>query len=143
MIFAALFIAVLWAVPSSSLKYLISQTSLETVVVVDAIAYLSIATLFWMWNHKKVATNIKLWTPKLYALAFVVMSAAFAGNVLFLYLIRKHESYVVLALTATYPVFALLIGYFLWHERVSVYSVIGVMLIIAGICMLYLHGSNY
>lgn len=142
MILAALLIAVLWAIPSSSLKYLISQTSLETVVVVDAVAYITIATLFLLWNRKKVTTNIKLWTPKLYALSFAVMTAAFLGNVLFLYLIRKHESYVVLALTATYPVFALLFGYFLWQEKVSVYSVVGVFLIITGVCMLYLHGKQ-
>lgn len=139
MILTGLLIALLWAIPASSLKYLVKQTSLETVVVVDAIAYITAASMFLLWKRKEVASTITKWTPKLYLISFAVISAAFLGNVLFLYLVKKHESYVVVVMTATYPIFALLIGYFLWREKISIYSLMGVFLIIAGLVMIAIH----
>ena len=61
---------------------------------------------------------------------------SFIPNILYFYLLKEHDSYVVSALVNSAPVFTVLISYFLLKEKLTKYGIIGIILIVGGIVCL-------
>lgn len=62
--------------------------------------------------------------------------SGFVANLIYLFVLKKHQSYLVSALIYAAPAFTLLLAYFLLKEDISVIGFIGVIMVIIGtICI--------
>lgn len=72
----------------------------------------------------------------LLALAAIVFS--FIGNVIYFNLLNNYDSYIVLALVSSSPIFTLFISYVVYKENITTTTIVGILLVIIGIvCLAY------
>ena len=92
---------------------------------------------FVCWNWKPIIKSAKAkLTLKIFCIvAFSSIFTAFVANYLNVQLLRKHDSYIVTAITFSSPLFTLLLASLFLGEKVNIYGIIGVILIVVGIMM--------
>ncbi len=137
LLFYSMFVALLWGVSPIAHKTMIGKMDTKMVFVLNSAFYTIciIAYTLYYWNHfKKQASKIEY--KNLYYLGAISIIMSFIPNILYFYLLKEHDSYVVSALVNSAPIFTVLVSYFILNEKISKYGVIGILLIIGGIICL-------
>lgn len=135
----ALLVAFLWGTLPAVHKYLLGRHDPISVIVLSAAVYavctLSLAVWYWPRIKKDVAT----WRPRTFAiLAANTIIAGFVANLLYMHVLKKHDSYIVSALVCISPAFTLLLAVLFLGERPTGVGALGVVLIVAGVvCVAY------
>jgi drug/metabolite transporter (DMT)-like permease len=121
-------------------KYILNYISTESLMFLSAIAYASIMGIYTLFYHTKpfesdVRTLFK--HPFLAALIpFGVFLVLILGNFMYLSIIQNHKTYLITAITASYPLFTVLGGYLLFHELLTLTDLVGILMIMGGVTVL-------
>lgn len=137
LLFYSMFVALLWGVSPIAHKTMIGKMDTKMVFVLNSAFYTIciIAYTLYYWNHfKEQAPKIEY--KNLYYLGAISIIMSFIPNILYFYLLKEHDSYVVSALVNSAPIFTVLVSYFILNEKISKYGVMGILLIIGGIICL-------
>ena len=62
----------------------------------------------------------------------------FVANLIYVYILKKHEGYVISALVYSSPAFSLLLTYLFLRQKITIYGMIGVLLVVLGVVFLAL-----
>jgi drug/metabolite transporter (DMT)-like permease len=62
--------------------------------------------------------------------AFLILVVA---NFLYLSVLKDHKTYIVSAITSSYPFFTVIAGFLLFHEMISITHFIGIVMISGGV----------
>ena len=130
----ALFVSFLWGVVPVIHKFLLHEVHFSVVLVISSVAYITCAMGFAAYNWKELRPRLHYVSAT--NIAIIVATSAITGflaNLLYLYILKDNESYIVSALIYSSPVFTLLLAYVVLHERMNVLGVVGVLLIVAGV----------
>jgi drug/metabolite transporter (DMT)-like permease len=138
-----MFIALLWGVSPIAHKTMIGKMDTKMVFVLNSLFYTLciIGYTIYYWDHFKV-TAPKLASKDVYMLGGISILMSFIPNILYFYLLKHHDSYVVSALVNSAPIFTVLVSYFLLKDPINKYGIAGVILIIGGIICLTLNEKN-
>ena len=60
----------------------------------------------------------------------------FIANIIYYYILKKHESSLVSAITYSSPAFTLVLAYLFLNERLDIYGLSGIFAIIAGVILI-------
>lgn len=133
----SMFVALLWGISPIAHKTMIGKLDTKLVFVLNSVFYTLciIGYTIYYWDHFKTHVP-KLASKDIYVLGGISIIMSFIPNILYFYLLKEHNSYVVSALVNSAPIFTVLISYFLLNENMTKYSIGGVMLIIGGIVLL-------
>jgi uncharacterized membrane protein len=135
----ALFVAFLWGTLPAVHKYVLGRHDPVSVIAVSAAIYAvcTIALVFWYWP--RIKKDVATWRPRTFAiLAANTIIAGFLANLLYMYVLKKHDSHIVSALVCISPVFTLLLAVLFLGERPTALGALGVVLIVAGVvCVAY------
>jgi len=139
----ALFIAFLWGLATVIHKYVLKTISPKVAMAVGSIFYFICICIFvvYNWNHLKTEVP-KIDKICLFWIA-VASIAGFLAYLIYYYILKKHDSYVVSALINAAPVFTLLLAVLLLKEKINVYGSLGVLFIVIGVILLALNEKKY
>ena len=136
----ALFIALLWGVQPVIHKYLLKDVDYVVLMIVSSIVYFACVLGFTVYNWKVFSTNVVALSPaNLGIIAVMTVFTAFIANLLYFFVLKDHASYVTSALIYASPVFTLVVAVLFLKEKVSLYGLAGVLLIVAGVVVLALN----
>ena len=141
---AALFVALLWGVQPVIHKHLLARVDPRVVMAVGAAFYLACVAGFAAWNWGAVRAGAARLSGRDVAwIGAASVLTAFVANVVYLYVLRGHDSYVVSALIYASPVFTLALAALALRERVTPAGAAGVLLIVAGVLLLALNERSH
>lgn len=131
----SLFVAFLWALNIIINKYSMNQNiNQKTVFVLAAFTYFICTFIFAIYHYESISTDIV--NSNISIILLIVIGSIigiFSGNLLFTYLLEKHNSSVVTTLAYTTPLFVLIMSFLLLKEKPKLLgifvTVIGVLLI--------------
>ena len=136
----ALSIALLWSIGPVLQKFALARgVHPYAVLVAGSLTYVTCVIPFALWNWDKVSGGFRALGADWRSTAAVVSAAvttSFVGNLMFLTLLRGHESYVTTALTYTSPMFTCLIAWLFLGEALTVLRASGVAAIALGTFLL-------
>ena len=134
---ASLFIAFLWGIQPVIHKYILKSIDPKTIIILNTVFYSFCSIGFAIKYWRSVKKDWKKLTPiKLMWIGIAAIISGFVANLIYLFVLKKHQSYLVSALIYAAPAFTLLLAYFLLKEDISVIGFIGVIMVIIGtICI--------
>ena len=93
--------------------------------------------LFATYHWKTLQTSISKITPKYWGIiAFTSIVGGFLANLMYFYILKKHNSAIVAALTYASPIFVLLISMLFLYEKTHPVAVAGILVSVIGIVMI-------
>lgn len=139
----SMFISLLWGISPIAHKTMIGKMDTKMVFVLNSAFYTLciIGYTIYYWDHFRTEVP-KLSSKDVYLLGAISIAMSFIPNILYFYLLKYHDSYVVSALVNSAPIFTVLVSYFLLKDPITKYGIGGVLLIIAGVICLSLNGKK-
>ena len=133
----ALFVAFLWGIQPLVQKNLLKNINFKIIMIVGGMFYAGALLLFSVYNWKSVKKDMYALSTKSVAMIGITsIACAFIANLLYLYILKDHKSYVISALIYSSPLFTLLLAHAITGENINVTSICGVLLIVAGVFVL-------
>lgn len=135
-ILIALFVAFLWGLLPVVHKYVLQKHNIITVIVFSALIY-ALCTLILAWLYwPSIKKDLRIIDKNtILLLTIVTIFAGFLANIIYMYVLEKHDSHIISALVYTSPVFTLILAILFLNEKPTMLSLIGIFLIISGIIM--------
>lgn len=141
---AALFVAFLWGVAPTIHKHVLRKTDPKTVMVVGSLFYIACLAVFAAYCWKDIRRDLPNLTPSnVFWIAITSIIAGFVANLIYYFILRKHDSYVISALIYCAPVFTLVLSYMFLKERATPLALLGVLLTVAGVVCLSLNETRH
>jgi drug/metabolite transporter (DMT)-like permease len=134
LLFYSMFVSLLWGISPIAHKTMIGKMDTKMVFILNSVFYTLciIGYTIYYWDHFKTQVP-KLSSRDIYLLGGISILMSFIPNILYFYLLKDHDSYIVSALVNSAPLFTVLVSYFLLKDPITKYGIIGVLLIIGGI----------
>jgi drug/metabolite transporter (DMT)-like permease len=136
-ILLAIFVSFLWGYTPIILKYLLSRFTKTTVIVTEGILYALFLSFFIFWKNHEFINDVKKFTYVDIGLFFLTaIIGGFLANVLYIFLLEENDSYIITALVSISPLFTLILAYLFTKEKITLYGVLGTILIVIGIILI-------
>lgn len=130
----AILIAFLWGVMPVCHKYVLKSHDPLALIIVGSAVYAVCTFVLLAVQWRRIKKDLVTWRWRTVALlGGVTVVSAFLANLLYMYILQKNESHIVIALVCTSPAFTYLLAMALLGERPTAMSTLGVVLITAGI----------
>jgi len=136
-ILIAIFISALWGATPIVIKSLTKKFDISTIMFFEGCLYFFFL-LCYAYKYKGVIEKdvIKINHVDLFKMFFASVIGGLIGNILYIYVLEKHDSYVTTALVSVSPFFTLILAYYFTKENITLYGVLGVILIVFGILLI-------
>jgi len=136
---SAILVSFLWGMAPVIHKHVLKTVDTKVMMIATGAVYAACLLLFAVYSWKDVKKGLhKLDVYSVAWIVFAAVTTAFVANLVYLYVLKKHDSYVISALIYSAPVFTLALAYLFLHERPTLTGYAGVCLIIAGVlCLAY------
>ena len=135
-ILIALFISFLWGIQPIVHKHLLNKYNFITIMLISTIVNFSLILAVSITRNKEILADMnKLTFRDLFILVLVSSFTIFLANMMYYYILKNHESSIISALVYSSPVFTLIIAYIFFKERLDIYGVSGILLMIFGVIL--------
>ena len=135
-ILIALFISFLWGIQPIVHKHLLNKYNFITIMLISTIVNFSLILAVSITRNKEILVDMnKLTFRDLFILVLVSSFTIFLANMMYYYILKNHESSIISALVYSSPVFTLIIAYIFLKERLDIYGVSGIFLMIFGVIL--------
>jgi len=133
----ALLISFSWGSLNVANKYVLQYLDSSTVFVLNGIVYFLLLIGFWFYNKKVIDHDIKNITS-FQSFCIIISSSLFLffPSVLYYYYLKRTKSSIFSAIAYSSPVFTLILAYLFLNERIKATSILGILLITFGICLI-------
>jgi drug/metabolite transporter (DMT)-like permease len=143
-ILLALVVSFLWGISPVIHKHLLSKFHLITIMIFSCSVYFVLILCLSMFHSKELLADInKMRTNDTLILLGVPVFTMFLANVIYLYILKDHESSIISALIYSSPVFTLIIAYLFLNERLDMYGLSGFFAIILGVVLISQNNRSY
>jgi len=143
-IFLALFISFLWGIQVVIHKHLLTNFYFVTIMLVSNVINVSLIIALSIYLKNDVFTDLKKITFRdAVILVCLPIFTVFIANIIYYYILKKHESSLVSAITYSSPAFTLILAYLFLNERLDIYGLSGIFAIIAGVVLISNNNSSY
>lgn len=135
----ALFVSFLWGAQVIAHRYVLNERKADpkVLMIISSLVYMCCIAFFALYNWQSVQKGIQTIDAISFSLiAATAILCGFLANLLYIYILKDNESYVVGTLIYSSPVFTLLIAILLLKERVTWIGLAGVSFIIFGVLCL-------
>ena len=133
----ALLVSFFWGLHPLVQRSLVLALDSEVVIVLGGLFYFAAVIVFALFNWKQLMRNSKkITTTHLLTICALSIITIFVANLIYIYILKKYEGYVISALVYSSPAFSLLLAYLFLRQAVNLYGAIGVLLIVAGVICL-------
>jgi len=135
----ALLISFLWGIQPVIYKHLLTIINPFTLMVLNGSLNFICLGLLYLYYNKEINTDFKKLSIKDYGLIFfIVIITVFLTNIIFYSILQNNDTSIITALVYSAPIFTLIMAYFILKERINIFGILGIILIILGvICIAY------
>lgn len=137
LIFYSLIVSLFWGISPVFYKMIMSKVDTKLTFIINNIFFTLgvFVYTYYYWDQIKVdAQNISM--RDTLAIGAIAIVLSFIPNIIYYNLINDHDSYIVSALVNSAPIFTVAVSYLLLKENITKYGMLGVVLIIIGVCCL-------
>lgn len=136
-ILISLFISVLWGATPIVIKSLTKKLNISSIIFFEGLLYFFFL-LCYAYKYKDNITKdvVKIDHIDLFKIFFASVICGLIGNILYIYVLENHDSYITTALVSVSPFFTLLLAYYFTKENITFYGVLGVIFIVFGIMLI-------
>uniref|UniRef100_A0A6C0I2T4 EamA domain-containing protein n=1 Tax=viral metagenome TaxID=1070528 RepID=A0A6C0I2T4_9ZZZZ len=139
-IFISLFIAFLWGLHPIVIKRLLEKFNYFTILFFTNTVMFTCVLLLCYSNTSSFIDDLSIIdTQDLLTLMIVPIFTAFIGNYLYYNVLKTHESSIVSALVYSAPVFTLILAHLFTNERLTLHSILGILMVSVGVILISLH----
>lgn len=139
----ALFVSFLWGLAPIIHKHVLKSVDPKVVMVTGGLFYSICLFTFAIYYLKDIKSGFKkLQLRNALWIGFASIITAFIANLIYFYILKDHDSYVIAALIYSSPVFTLILAYYLLKEKVTMMGFVGVAFIMIGIICLALNEKS-
>lgn len=138
-IFIALFVGFLDGLSPVIHKSLLNKYSPVTLLILSSVVYFSCVLIYFCNNAELVLREVgRITKIDMFRLTINAIVGSFFANILYLDVLKNHDSNIISALINTSPLFTLVLAYFLLKEKITFYGLLGIFLIVTGTaCLAY------
>ena len=142
-IFVALFVSLLWGIQPVLHKLLLSKYKPITILVISSFLYYYLIAMVAFARNGDVKNDLKNMTRRdILIILSIGLFSGFIGNMLYLYVLKDHNTSIISALIYSSPVFTLIISYLFLKEKLNMYGLLGVITIIIGVILVSLNEKS-
>ena len=132
-IVGSLCVAFLWAIVTVIDKHILHSLQSHTVLFVSSIATLVFASIYCIYHKQSIIDDCKnLNLHLLFWICLTTFITVITANILYLELLKHHNTAIVTALTYSAPVIVLLLSMIIFKEKLTTTGCIGIFLVICG-----------
>ena len=129
----SLIVAFLWATITLIDKHVLDSLESMTVLFIATIATIIFAGSYCFYHKKSIVSDLKNVNVKLiFWICVTTFISVITVKILYLELLKKNNTAIVTALMYTSPAIVLILSMILFKEQLSLYSIIGILMIISG-----------
>jgi drug/metabolite transporter (DMT)-like permease len=139
----ALFISFLWGSQPVVHKHLLKKYNAPSMMMFTAIINAILVFILSIYNRDVIYSDlIKINYIDASIIIGVVSLTVFLANIIYYYILKKHESSIISALIYSSPVFTLIIAYLFLKERLDIYGISGIFSIVLGVILITNNNSS-
>ena len=137
LIFYSLIVSLFWGISPVFYKMMMNKVDTKLTFIINNL-FFTLGVIGYTWYYwDQIKTDIKNISMRdTLAIGVIAILMSFIPNVIYYNLINDHDSYVVSALVNSAPIFTVGVSYLLLKENITKYGMLGVVLIIVGVCCL-------
>jgi len=106
-------------------------------MLVSGVINVSLIVVLSIYLKNDILTDLKKITFRdAVILVCLPIFTVFISNLIYYFILKKHESSLVSALTYSSPAFTLILAYLYLNERLDIYGLSGIFAIIAGVILI-------
>jgi len=137
-ILISMLISLFWGIGAVGQKWLLNCISVKAYYIYASLILAIVGLGYFLIYYKEGIIHAHTMKPKhIVILIATVLIGGTIANLMFAYVLStNNNTSVATALSATYPMFTLILAYYLLKENIDKKSIIGVILITAGIMLL-------
>lgn len=142
-IFVALFVSLLWGIQPVVHKLLLNKYKPITILIISSFLYFYLIAMVAFSRNGDVSNDLKNMTTRdVLMILSIGLFSGFIGNMLYLYVLKDHNTSIISALIYSSPVFTLIISYLFLKERLNMYGILGIITIIIGVVLVSLNENS-
>jgi drug/metabolite transporter (DMT)-like permease len=142
-IFVALFVSLLWGIQPVLHKLLLSKYKPITILIISSFLYFYLIAMVAFARNADVKNDLDNMTRRdILIILSIGLFSGFIGNMLYLYVLKDHNTSIISALIYSSPVFTLIISYLFLKEKLNMYGLLGVITIIIGVILVSLNENS-
>lgn len=142
-IFVALFVSLLWGIQPVVHKLLLNKYKPITILIISSFLYFYLIAMVAFARNGDVSNDLKNMTTRdVLMILSIGLFSGFIGNMLYLYVLKDHNTSIISALIYSSPVFTLIISYLFLKERLNMYGILGIITIIIGVVLVSLNENS-
>jgi drug/metabolite transporter (DMT)-like permease len=142
-IFVALFVSLLWGIQPVLHKLLLSKYKPITILIISSFLYFYLIAMVAFARNADVKNDLDNITRRdILIILSIGLFSGFIGNMLYLYVLKDHNTSIISALIYSSPVFTLIISYLFLNEKLNMYGLLGVITIIIGVILVSLNEKS-
>ena len=139
LIFYSLIVSLFWGISPVFYKMIMSKVDTKLTFIINNLFFTLGVLGYTIYYWDQIKTDVQNISMRdTLAIGAIAIILSFIPNIIYYNLINDHDSYVVSALVNSAPIFTVGLSYLLLKENVSKYGILGVVLIIVGVCCLSL-----
>lgn len=138
-ILAALAISLFWGIAPVIYRFMMNEKDVPYYIILmfSCIVYITVVIIYVMTtkNLNKIYNDLSNTKPS-HIIIIVITSflALSLSNLLYLYAIKNTSSTtLVISITSLYPIVTLLVAWLILNERINIYFVIGLVMVLCGL----------
>jgi drug/metabolite transporter (DMT)-like permease len=136
MITAAMLVSFLWGLSPIAYKHVLEYIDPMTLIAIQGALYGIAFLLFVIFFRKDLKHKLSTVSKRVFTIMFfAVIFTMIIPMVIFFYLLQKHDSYIITALTYSSPIFTLILAYLLLKEDIAPVGILGVLLVVVGVVL--------
>jgi uncharacterized membrane protein len=129
----SLTVAFLWATITLIDKHVLESLEAMTVLFIATLATIIFAGIYCLYHKESIVSDLKNVNVKLiFWICVTTFISVIAVKIIYLELLKHNNTAIVTALMYTSPAIVLILSMILFKEQLSLYSIIGILMIICG-----------
>jgi drug/metabolite transporter (DMT)-like permease len=136
-VFLALIIAFLLGIQPVVHKHLLGKYNAITIMIVTVIVYFFLVAIVSIVQRKYIRRDMqRMPIHDLWIMVALAVFTVFVVNMLYYYVLKDHSPPIVSSLIYAAPFFTLVFSYLFLKERLNVYGVTGIIVMVIGILLI-------
>jgi len=132
----SLLIAFLYGITPSIAKYVLKDINIVSFILCESIGVCFFTVLFCFYHYNEFNKDIHLITYQSFYSILLLSALLCFANILFYFVLEGHDTFIISSIVACSPIVSLLVSWIFLKENVSLFHILGVVLITLGIILI-------
>ena len=143
-ILMTLFTSFLWGLSPVIQKHLLQKFDKRSLMLFYASANIIFITMLICFFNNNLYSDIKtINTYDIFLISTYTFFTIFMANLIFLEVLKYNNSHEAAAIEGIYPFFTLLLAYLFLKEKITVFGILGVILVVLGVICISMNDTNF